>query len=60
MASNHWETLMLETIRRTVELPRLRLDVTLAVATTFSFGWLLGRDLVHPFAVYLLQLYLNF
>ena len=51
---------MLETIRRTVELPRLRLDVVLAVATTFSFGWLLLRDLVHPFAVYLLQLYLSF
>ena len=51
---------MLETIRRHVELPRLRLDIVLAVATTFSFGWLLLRDLVHPFGVYLLQLYLAF
>ena len=56
----HWESLMLETIRRHVEIPRLRLDVVLAVATTFSFGWLLLRDLVHPVAVYLLQLYLSF
>lgn len=51
---------MLETLRRQVALPRLRLDVVLAAATTFSFAWLLLRDLVHPFAVYLLQLYLAF
>ena len=51
---------MLRTIRRTVELPRLRLDIALAAATTLSFGWLLLRDLVHPFAVFLLQLYLSF
>ena len=51
---------MLEIIGRSVELPRLRLDVALAAATTFSFGWLLLGDLVHPFAVFLLQLYLSF
>jgi hypothetical protein len=43
-----------------VALPRPRLDVVLAVATTLSFGWLLLQDLVHPLAVYLLQLYLTF
>jgi hypothetical protein len=59
-APNHWETSMLETIRRSIELPRLRLDVVLAAVTTLSFGWLLLRDLVHPFAVLLLQLYLSF
>ena len=51
---------MLEIVRRTVAVPRLRVDIVLATATAFSFGWLLLRDLLHPVAVYLLQLYLAF
>lgn len=51
---------MLETIRRSVALPRLRFDYLLTAATTLSFGWLLASDLLHPLAVYLLQLYLAF
>ncbi len=51
---------MLETLRRTAVVPRLRVDIVLAAATTFCFGWLLLRDLLHPVAVYLLQLYLAF
>ena len=51
---------MLETVRRSLALPRLRIDVALSVATTVSFGWLLANDFLQPFAVYLLQLYLAF
>ena len=51
---------MLQTARRTLALPRLRTDVALTALTTVSFGWLLMNDLLHPLAVYLLQLYLAF
>ena len=51
---------MLDTIRRSQLVPRLRIDYLLAAATTVSFGWLLLQDALHPFAVYLLQLYLSF
>jgi hypothetical protein len=51
---------MLETIRRTVALPKLRVDYVASAATTLAFGWLLINDHIHPVAVYLLQLYLAF
>jgi len=51
---------MLETVRRSLALPRLRVDVALTAVTTASFGWLLVTDHLRPFAVYLLQLYLAF
>lgn len=51
---------MFETVRQTLALPRLRIDVLLVAATLSSFGWLLINDLLHPFGVYLLQLYLSF
>ena len=51
---------MLETIRRTVALPKLRVDYVATAVTTLAFGWLLINDHVHPVAVYLLQLYLAF
>jgi hypothetical protein len=51
---------MLETLRRTVALPKLRVDYVVSAATTLAFGWLLINDHVHPVAVYLLQLYLAF
>lgn len=51
---------MLETVRRRLAIPRMRIDVALAAATTVSFGWLLANDLLQPLAVYLLQLYLAF
>lgn len=51
---------MFDTVRRSLALPRLRVDVLLGAATLSSFVWLLVNDLLHPFAVYLLQLYLSF
>lgn len=51
---------MLDTVRRSLAIPRLRIDVALAAATTVSFGWLLANDFLQPLAVYLLQLYLAF
>ena len=36
---------MLETIRRSAALPRLRVDALLATATVFSFGWF-GNTLI--------------
>jgi hypothetical protein len=51
---------MLETIRRSVVLPRVRVDYLATAATTLAFGWLLANDHIRPLAVYLLQLYLAF
>ena len=51
---------MLETIRRSVALPRVRVDYVIAAVTPLAFGWLLLNDHIHPLAVYLLQLYLAF
>jgi hypothetical protein len=54
---------MLQSARRVfaaVTVPRLPVKALLAVTTLGSFIWLLAQDLVHPFAVYLLQLYLAF
>ncbi len=51
---------MLETIRRSVALPKVRVDYLVTAATTFAFGWLLINDHLHPLSVYLLQLYLAF
>lgn len=51
---------MLETVRRSLALPKLRIDVALTAVTTVSFGWLLVNDYIQPLAVYLLQLYLAF
>jgi hypothetical protein len=51
---------MMETIRRSVALPRLRVDYLATATTTLAFAWLLINDHIHPLAVYLLQLYLAF
>ena len=51
---------MFETVRQSLAVPRLRIDLLLAAATMSSFAWLLVADLVHPLAAYLLQLYLSF
>lgn len=51
---------MLESARKLVTVPRVSVEVTLAVGTLVSFAWLLRKDLIHPLVVYLLQLYLAF
>jgi len=53
---------MLESIRKTVALPRtspLLAEVALSAGVILTFLWLLLDDRIHPFAVYLAQLYLT-
>lgn len=51
---------MLESIRRALTVPRVSAAPILAVGVTFSFLWLLAHDLIHPFVIYLAQIYLMF
>lgn len=53
---------MLQSARKyvAVTVPRLPGKVLFSVSAVTSFVWLLTQDLVHPLAVYLLQLYLAF
>lgn len=56
------ERLMLESTRKAIAIhvPRLPMRAALSVGTVASFTWLLTQDLIHPFVIYLLQLYLAF
>ena len=45
---------------RTEALPRIPVQFLVSAGTLTSFTWLLFTDSVHPFFVYLLQLYLTF
>lgn len=52
---------MLDFARSRAEaLPRIPVQFLVSVGTLSSFAWLLLTDSVHPFFVYLLQLYLTF
>ncbi len=53
---------MLESIRKSVALPRtspIFAEVALSAGVILTFLWLLIEDRIHPFAVYLAQLYLT-
>jgi hypothetical protein len=53
---------MLESIRKTVALPRtspILAEVALSAGVIVTFLWLLIEDRIHPFAVYLAQLFLT-
>ena len=49
---------MLESLSKTVALPRVSLDNAVSVGVILTFLWLLIDDRVHPFLIYLAQLYL--
>lgn len=52
---------MLDSTRNRVEaLPRVPAHLLLSVGTLASFAWLLVQGGIHPFAIYLLQVYLTF
>lgn len=51
---------MLESVRKSLEVPRVPVKAIWSVTTLGSFLWLLAQDMVHPMVVYLLQLYLTF
>ena len=51
---------MLEAIRKAAALPRISIHALITVVTITAFLWLLVNDLIQPFAILLLQLYLAF
>lgn len=52
---------MLESVRsRATVIPQLPVELLLSVGTLTSFAWLLLQNKIHPFLVYLLQIYLTF
>jgi hypothetical protein len=51
---------MLQSIVRSVPVPRLPALPLLSGLSIVAFGWLLVSDNIQPIAVYLLQLYLAF
>ena len=53
---------MLDSARKFVAVaaPQVPVKALLSVASVGSFAWLLAQDRIHPFVVYLLQLYLAF
>lgn len=53
-------TTMLDSLRRSVAIPRVPLSAVLSVGTVGSFCWLLAQGAIHPLALYILQVYLTF
>lgn len=52
---------MLDFARSRAEaLPRIPVQLLVSAGTLGSFAWLLLHNRIHPFFVYLLQLYLTF
>ena len=52
---------MLDSVRDRFEaLPRVPAEILLSAGTLTSFAWLLLQDHIHPFVIYLLQVYLTF
>jgi hypothetical protein len=51
---------MLQSILRSVPIPRVPALPLLSTISILAFGWLLISDTIQPIAVYLLQLYLAF
>jgi hypothetical protein len=53
---------MLDLLRSAVALPRVSrnvAEISVSVGVILTFLWLLIQDRVHPFVVYLAQLYLT-
>lgn len=51
---------MLDSVRKSVAIPQIPARVFMSVGVLAAFTWLLAHDLLHPMAIYLLQLYLAF
>lgn len=53
---------MLESARKlvSVAVPQVSVKLLFSVGSLAGFAWLLTQDRIHPFVVYLLQLYLAF
>ena len=51
---------MLQSILKSVPVPRVPALPLLSAVSIMAFGWLLVSDTIQPIAIYLLQLYLAF
>lgn len=51
---------MLESVRKSIEIPQVPVRALGGVGAVGSFLWLVSQDLVHPLAIYLLEIYLAF
>lgn len=51
---------MLESIRKVVALPQISFLPGFSVSVVLTFLWLLLHDFIHPFIIYLAQIYLSF
>lgn len=52
---------MLDSARNRVEaLPRVPAHLLLSAGALSGFSWMLLQGQIHPFAIYLLQIYLTF
>jgi hypothetical protein len=60
LATKEISLMLIQAVRKRVAVSELPLQLTLAVGTVASFGWLLVQDQIHPLFVYFLQLYLTF
>jgi hypothetical protein len=50
----------MESIRRSIVLPRVNLEALAGVATGSAFLWLLARGAIQPIVIYLLEIYFAF
>lgn len=51
---------MIRTLLQELVIPRFPVRVAASAGVVGSFVWLLAHDLVHPLAVYLLEIFLTF
>lgn len=51
---------MIDTLRKQLSIPQIPVRALSSAGVIGSFVWLLANDLIHPVAVYLLELYLTF
>jgi hypothetical protein len=54
------EVVMLEAIRKAVDIPTVPLEGVATAVTAAAFFWLLAKGAIQPLAIYLLELYLSF
>ena len=54
------EVVMLEAIRKAVDVPTVPFEGLVTAVTAAAFFWLLARGAIQPLAIYLLEIYLSF
>lgn len=51
---------MLQSVRRSLPIPRVPALSIVSTVSLLAFGWLLVSDSIQPLVIYLLQIYLVF